>query len=452
MGKALTQAGSGQKDSLPLVVMAASAVLSLFMNKVVAASILLPVATHAAQRRSVPLYKIMMPLAFATSLGGMATLLNTGNLVVSETLTEQGIAGYRLLEFFPVGLPVALIGIGCIWLLMRRFTPQSGTNEDPSAHSLTEKLVNSYQLGERVNFIQIPGSSALAGSTLAQSQIGEKYLLTILAIQRKNQTLLAPAGNELLAAGDRLLVVGREDQVLRLAEMGILIEKIPNKLDDLLSGGNGFFEIVPSIRSEVLGQTLKQIRFRERYGATVVAVWNGGRSVRTDQGNIPMPPGCALLVYGPYSAVRKLRNDPGFMVTQAPFDPETPSRPDRAPLAVAIILGSLVLPAFQVMPVSQAMLAGALLMALTGCIKMQEAYQAVDWRTIFLIAGMSSISLAMTKTGAASLISQYMIEWLAPYGPLALAAALMLATMLFTQVVSGQVAAFFLAPIAISAA
>jgi di/tricarboxylate transporter len=452
MGKALTLAGSGRKESFPLVVMAVSASLSLFMNKVVAASILLPVSTHAAQRRSMPLYKIMMPLAFATSLGGMATLLNTGNLVVSETLSEQGYASYGLLEFFPVGLPIALIGMVCIWLLMRRFTPLVGTSENPSAHSLTEKLVNSYQLGERVSFIRIPLSSALVGLTLAQSQIGEKYLLPVLAIQRKNQTLLSPASCERLEACDRLTVVGRDEQVQKLAETGIQIEIIPNKLDALLSGGNGFFEVVPSIRSEVLGQTLKQIRFRERYGATVVAVWNGGRSVRTDQGSIPLPPGCALLVYGPYSAVRKLRNDPDFMVTQAPFDPETPSRPERAPIAIAIILGSLVLPAFQVMPVPQSMLAGALLMALTGCIKMQEAYQAVDWRTIFLIAGMSSISLAMTKTGAAALISQYMIVWLAPYGPLALAAALMLATMLFTQVVSGQVAAFFLAPIAISAA
>ena len=452
MGKILTLAGAGHKDSLPMMVMAVSAGLSLFMNKVVAASILLPVATHAAQRRSIPLYKVMMPLAFATSLGGMATLLNTGNLVVSETLNAQGIASYGLLEFFPVGLPVALIGIGCIWLLLRQFTPQVGSHERPSAHSLTEKLINSYQLGERVNFVHIPPSSLLAGLTLAQSQIGEKYLLTVLAIHRKTQTLPAPESTELLAADDQLMVVGRKEQVQQLTELGVQIEKAPTQLDDLLSGGNGFFEVVPSIRSAVLGQTLKQIHFRERFGATVVAVWNGGRSVRTDQSSIPLPPGCALLVYGPYSAVHKLQNDPDFMITQAPFDPETPSCSSRAPLAIAIILAALVASALQVMPVAQAMFAGALLMALTGCIKMQEAYQAVDWRTIFLIAGMSSISLAMTKTGAAGLISQWMIDWLAPYGPLALAAAMMLATMLFTQVVSGQVAAFFLAPIAISAA
>jgi di/tricarboxylate transporter len=382
----------------------------------------------------------------------MATLLNTGNLVVSETLNAQGYAGYGLLEFFPVGLPVALIGIGCIWLLLHRFAPQAGVHEHTSAHSLSEKLVNTYQLEERISFINIPSSSSLAGLTLAQSQMGEKFLLSVISIQRKNQTLLAPASTEMLAAGDRLLVVGRKAQVLQLAESGVLIENAISQMDDLLSGGNGFFEIVPSIRSEALGHTLKQIHFRERYGATVVAVWNGGRSVRTNQSSIPLPPGCALLAYGPYQAVQKLQNDPDFTVTQAPFDPETPTRPGRAPLAIAIILAALVVSALQFMPVPQAMLAGALLMALTGCIKMQEAYQAVDWRTIFLIAGMSTISLAMTKTGAAALISQFLIGGLAPYGPLALAAALMLATMLFTQVVSGQVAAFFLAPIAISAA
>ena len=452
MGKILTLAGTDHKDSLPLMVMSLSASLSLIMNKVVAASIVLPVATHAAQRRSIPLYRVMMPLAFATSLGGMATLLNTGNLVVSETLTAQGFAGYGLLEFLPVGLPIAVIGIFCILLFIRRFTPLVRANELPSAHSLTEKLINSYQLGERVNFVHIPLSSALEGLTLEQSQIGEKYFLNVLAIYRKNQILLSPTCSELLSGGDQLMVVGREEQVQKLTETGVLIEKLPNQMDNLLSGGYGFFEVVPSMRSAVLGQTLKRIHFRERYGATVVAVWNGGRSVRTQQSSVPLPPGCALLVYGPYSSVRKLQSDPDFMVTQAPFDLETPSRPGRAPLAIVIILASLVISALQWMPVSQAMFAGALLTALTGCIKMQEAYQAVDWRTIFLIAGMSSISLAMTKTGAAGLISQWMIDWLAPYGPLALAAALMLATMLFTQVVSGQVAAFFLAPIAISAA
>jgi len=452
MGQLLTQVGGGRKEAVLLVVMAISAGLSLIMNKVVAASILLPVATHAAQRRSIPLYKIMMPLAFATSLGGMATLLNTGNLVVSETLSAQGIKGYGLLEFFPVGMPVAIIGILCIWLLISRFKPLLGSSESPSARSLTEKLVNTYQLGERVNIVHVPSHSALVGLTLTQSRIGEKYLLSVLSIQRKTQTLLAPSGSERLAAFDRLMVVGREDQVQLLCELGVQIEKDPPQLDDLLNGGNGFFEIVPSIRSEVLGQTLKQVHFRERYGATVVAVWNGGRSVRTDQGSIPLPPGCALLAYGPHSAVRKLQDDPDFLVTQAPFEPEIPSRLSRAPLAIAIILAALVVSALQVMPVGQAMFAGALLIALTGCIKMQEAYQAVDWRTIFLIAGMSSISLAMTKTGAAAMISQVMIEWLAPYGPVALAGALMLATMLFTQVVSGQVAAFFWAPIAISAA
>ena len=209
MSRFLSQAGTGHQDSLPLIVMSVGAGLSLFMNKVVAASLVLPVASHAAQRRSVPLYKVMMPLAFATSLGGMATLLNTGNLVVSYILNSQGYKGFGLLEFLPVGLPVALIGIVCILLLLRHYTPRAGINERPSAHSLKDKLITSYELGERINYIQIPVSSTIAGKTLKESRIGEKYLLTVLSIHGKEQIRLAPAGCERIAPGDHLIVVGR---------------------------------------------------------------------------------------------------------------------------------------------------------------------------------------------------------------------------------------------------
>lgn len=452
MGKVLTLAATGRKDTFPLVVMAVSSSLSLFMNKVVAAAILLPVTTHAAKSRSTPLFKVMMPLAFATSLGGMATLLNTGNLVVSETLSAQGFASYGLLEFIPVGMPVAIIGIFCIWLLLKLFTPQVKSFDQMSTQSLTEKLTTSYQIGKEVNIIHIPNSSTLAGKSLAESELGDKYAITVLAIQRKKKILLVPAANELLFSGDRLIVSGGGSLPEHLMEMDIHNENNSKQLEDLIHEGNSFFEIIPSIRSNALGQSLKQIHFRERFGASVVTIWDEGHSFWSNLGNIPLHPGCALLVYGPNNSIYKLKTDPDFMVTQAPFDSETPERPGRALLAIVIILSAMVISALQIMPVSLAMFAGALLMTLTGCINIQEAYQAVDWRTIFLIAGMSSISVAMTKTGAAELISNLIIDLLAPFGHLALAGTFMFLTMLFTQVVSGQVAAFFLAPVAISAA
>jgi len=453
MSKLLTRIGSRGERQLVWLVMILSAGLSLIMNKIVAAAVLLPAATEASTRARVSLSRVMMPLAFATSLGGMMTLLNTGNLVVSAALKQEGLPGYDLLDFVIVGLPVAILGIIATAFLSRHVlgVPASGMSTQGET-GLSEKLAEWYELGARLNQVRIPEESPLVHKTLLQSHIGERLGLSVLGITRNHRVIWGPTANEMIQAGDRLIVVGHPDRVKQLEWWGTQLESEYKFDRDTLVENGSLYEVILSPRSLAIGRTLKELHFRERFGATVFALWHGGRSIRTDQSLLRLQYGDSMLVYGPVQSIKRLQHDLDFIVLHSSIDSERPVRADRAALAMVITAAALGLSAFDILPVAEAMLVGAMAMVLTGCLKMEEAYRAVDWRAIFLIAGMSSVSTAMIKTGAADLLGKMLVGQVASYGPWMVAMSLLVVTMLITQIISGQVAAFFLAPIAIAAA
>ncbi len=441
------------EQRLVLLVMLMSAGLSLVMNKIVAAALLLPAATEASYRARVPSSQVLLPLAFATSLGGMATVLNTGNLVVSAALQEQGLIGYELLDLAPVGLPLAALGIAFIALFgWHLLGPRPDSPSHRSALPLSQRLVDWFELGERLNTVRVPTESCLVSRNLEHSQIGKRYGLSVLAILRNHHAIPAPLPSEILRAEDRLIVVGRQERVQQMTELGVCVELGEQYDPDLPAEGASLFEVIPSPRSLAVGHTLKELQFRSRYGATVLALWHGNRSVRTDQADLPLQHGDSMLAYGPDRAIARLQDDPDFLVLRAPSDAERSVRSRQAGLALIITAAALLISAMNWLPIHEAMLIGAVAMVLSGCLKMEEAYRAVDWRAVFLIAGMASVSTAMLKTGAADLIGGMLVNQLVAWGPLAIGMSLLLMTMLISQVISGQVAAFFLAPIAIGAA
>ncbi len=203
-------------------------------------------------------------------------------------------------------------------------------------------------------------------------------------------------------------------------------------------------------RSRAVDKTLSELHFREKFGLTAVALWRAGRSIRTDLGKLPLQFGDALLVHGPRDRIHVLQEEVDFIVLQQGDDPLI--HPHRAVWAVAITAIALALAATNIVPIAEAAMAGALAMVLTGCLTMDEAYQSIEWRAIFLIAGMLPVSIAMDRTGAAAYIGQVLVGALAPWGPLALMAGIFVLATLLTQLMPGQVTALVLAPIAISAA
>ena len=451
VGRALQGLAGDRPGLLLLLTMLAGAGFSLVMNNIAAAAVLLPATTEAARRAGVSPSKLLLPLAFGTILGGTATLLSTSNIVVSSVLADRGLAPFGLLEFAPVGLPLVAVGVLYMLLVGRRIlVASSPSDEVDRIQRLRQELTEVYALEERLAEVRVSFRSALAGQSIAASRIGERLGLSVLAVHGEGgRVTMAPPPEQVLRPGDTLLVAGKPDRVRKLAGLGAEVLDAPSWNDDLSDGQVALLEVVVAPRSHAAGRTLKELHFREKYGLSVVALWRGGRSYRTDVGDIRLQFGDALLIHGARTRVAVLQGDPDFLVLGGPG---IPLRTQKGWVAVLITVLTLAAAASGLLPVAVAMMVGALCMVLTGCLAMDEAYRSVEWRAVFLLAGMLPVGIALDRSGASDWLGQVLVQTLAGAQPLVLVAVLFLLGTALTQVVSGQVAAVILAPVAVAAA
>jgi di/tricarboxylate transporter len=431
------------------VFMLAGALLSLLMNNIAAGAVLLPAAVDVARRTRVPPSRVLMPLAFGTLLGGMATLFTTANIIISGSLQAQGQRGLTMLDFLLTGGPLLLAGTLYMLLIGRRMLPrrESAVREAVALPDLAE----TYQLAERLWEVRVQPDSALVNQRLADSVIGARLGATVLGVWHGREAKIPPAPSEVIEANDILLVLGREERVRQLSSQGTTIGRNTTPRDRRLGLPVRLTEVLIAPRSPAIGQTLKELRFRGKFGLTAVALWRAGRSYRTDVGDFALQAGDALLMVGPPDAIRELAAEPGFIVLDR-GETGTHHMSARAPLAALITAGVLLASALGFIPTAEAMLTGAALLVLFGCIGMEEAYRAIEWRVVVLIAGMLPIGTALTATGLATQIGNVFTTTLASSGPLALVVGLFVFTVALTQFVGGQVAALIVGPIAVSTA
>ncbi len=309
-----------------------------------------------------------------------------------------------------------------------------------------------YRLEEVLMAVRVPELSSLAGKTLVQSRLGDAFHLGVLGIIRDGTTNLAPGPDAKLEAGDTLLMKGTPEDLEALEALQSLeIEgEPPPGLAQLESEDIGLVEAVLSPYSALPGRTLRQIHFRDRYGLTVLAIWRQGRPYRTDLRDMTLELGDAILLYGPRQKLKVLGTDRDFLVLTE--EAQEPPRRNKAPVAVGIMAIVLVPVILGWLPISIAALAGVVLMVLTGCLTMGEAYRSIEWKAIFLIAGMLPLGIAMERTGAASYLAEGMVRLVGGFGPLAVMAGLFLLAALASQVMPNPAVAVLLAPIAMNTA
>lgn len=443
----------GGKSERRLIVLftGTAALLSLIMNNLAAGALLLPSAMDTSRRSGIRPSKLLMPLAYGTLLGGAATYFTTANIIVSGLLTTANPpqAPLGLLDFTPTGGVMALAGITFIALFAVRLLPDRVLLTQVLPRPTGSELENAYHLTERLWEARVQPGSPLTGKTLQQASIGEQLGLAIVAIWHGRQAILAPAPDQVISPDDILLIAGREERVSQLSRQGLKIGREPGN-GSISARGVSLIEVLPAPHSNVEGHTLKEIEFRKKYGLTAVALWRNGQSYRTDVANFKLQLGDSFLMVGARDKLRRLKADPNFIV----LEPDTSDLPiDRNKVALAVGVTAVAVVASVIgVPVYLAMLGAALIAVLSGLLSMEEAYRTIEWQAIFLIAGMYSVSIAMTQTGLADLIGQGLIGLVAPFGALGLAAACFLMTALLTQVMGGQVTALVTGPIAISAA
>jgi di/tricarboxylate transporter len=451
VGDLLIRIAGTSEQRLVVTVMLAGAFLSLFMNNIAAAAVLLPAVSGAAKRSGVNPTRLLMPLAFGTILGGMATLLTTANIVVSSLLRDRGLPGFGLLDFAPLGLPIVVAGIAYMALWGRRLLPARSPAELFEDMQRQEaNLAEIYHLGETLSRAGVPAGSRLAGQTLAGSGLRETYGVNVLAIEREGRILRAPSADLELRAEDVLLLTGE------IAGSGTDsdLDPLPPRHwreRDLESRSVVLVEAVLAPRSDLIGRTLHETRFRDRYGMSVLALWRAGRSLRTGLTDLPLQLGDGLLLQGERGRLPVLRAEPDLIVLDRGADEPPPSR-RRGWLALTIMISTLALATVSHLGIGEVMLGGALVMILSGALAMDDAYKAIEWRSIFLVAGMLPLGTAMTKTGAADLITHGLLAVLGGWGPLAILAGLIVLAILLTQAMNGAAVAAVMAPIAIQAA
>ncbi|MDP6435753.1 MAG: SLC13 family permease [Gammaproteobacteria bacterium] len=314
-----------------------------------------------------------------------------------------------------------------------------------------EQLTEVYRLQESVFVIRIPRNSELGGKSLAQSRIGDAFDFRLLATFRENTLQLMPEPDELLLGGDLLLMQGRPedlDELRGLQELEIGSAVSP-QLSTYESDRLALLEATLDPQSKLAGSTIADINFREKYGLELVAIWRSGRAIRSDLGQLKLEFGDALLLLGPRNKLRVFSNETDF-ITMTPLAKATPDT-RLAPLAGLIMLAVVVSVLTGLFPIAIAAIMGATAMVITGCLNMEEAYRAIDWRAVFLIAGMLPLGIAMQDTGAAAFVAGEVMSLLGDMGPWPVIAGLYLLTAIATMIVPTAALVVLMSPIVLSA-
>lgn len=631
----LRLAGTGEIQ-LIAVIMLTAAVLSAFMNNVGVAALLLPVVMDIARRIHLPPSKLLMPLAFGSLLGGQTTMIATPpNILISDVLRDYGLRPFGIFDYTPVGLAVMISGVACTALVGRHLLPKRDIVKEFSTSDQTD-LGKFYSLQERLFAVRLPINSVLAGRSLAESRLGSALGLNVVAIIRNGHTELSPDPGTLLYANDRLLVEGEHDQlaelrgrrnllvssdrpaveklisdqvalgevklhphssfvgqtlrqldfrnrfgvnvlamlrdgvprrtnvksrrlepgdtllihgpapeldavrdvpdfdsfryvsdvqatityrlqerltalcipqesmlvgrtladsrlgdafgltVLCITRNGItklmpgpeeplkvndtilvkgkpeallalrglqdleIDDYIPPDVGELESDRVGMMEVVLSPHTTLAGQTLRQIHFREKYGLSVIAIWREGRAYHANLRDMALRFGDALLLYGPRERLSVLGSEADFLVLTE--EVQVVQHPEKA-LPALLVMAAVLLPVILGwLPIAITAVAGAALMILIGCLTMEEAYRVIEWKAVFLIAGMLPLGVAMEQTGAARFLAEGMVGLVGGLGPLVVVASLFILTTLASQVMPNAAVAVLLAPIALNTA
>ncbi len=428
-------------NRLLFLVMSVAGSLAAFLNDTVITSLLVPPVMTLAKRANISPSKLLLPLAYAAILGGTCTLIGTStNIAVNGFLKNAGLRPIQLFEMTPIGLAMIAAGILYMMLIGKRLLPNYPAESPPPEYTLREYLSE----------IIVTEDSHMIGQLIRESDL-VKLKFQILAIIRNGEKL-SPDDSVFIHAQDILIIRGKLDELIRVKETAGIDIKQETELTDLeLEGENiKIAEVLINPRSHLIGATLRDLDFRQRFGVIVLAIFRHGLSPRDKLENVRLRMGDILLLQGNREQIAALRQQPEMSI----LEEVTPAlyRRQKGLLAAGFFLGAIVIAAFGWLPLSVCFLSAAVLTILTRCIRIEEAYDFIDWRLLVLIGGMTAFGVAMEKTSAADWLARGIVHTLEPLGPQAILTGFFLITILLTQPMSNAAAALVVLPIALNTA
>lgn len=428
--------------------------LSAFVQNVGVMALFLPVVSRVAVRSGIPLARLLIPVGFCVILGGTITLVGNSPLILLNELLMQSslqVAPFALFSIAPVG--VALLGSGVLLFMLAGpyLLPMETPGRGPTNTRALAYFQRVYGLDASVQEVVVPPGSALVGHTIRDVQ--ETCQIRIIATHHQGRTRIATPVTVVLEAPSVLAVIGETERVEQFAlHYDLRVRKSTQTFfEALLPMRAGIAELVIPPDSELIGRTIREIRMRETHGLTLLTIHRAGQSLHDHLPETPLQSGDTLVCHTRWRSLRRLERDSDFVVVTTEY-PKDEERPHKVFSALGFFLLALGLALFTEVRLGVAMLAGGIGMVLSGVLSMDEAYTAVSWRTVFLLAGLMPLGLAMQTSGAAAWITAQtlvVVEWLPALGVQIVLALLASA---FSLLISNVGATILLVPIAMNIA
>ncbi len=428
-----------------ITVMVSVAFFSAFINNTPVVAVFIPILLGVAREIKASASKLLMPMSFASMFGGVCTLIGTStNILVSSIAEERGQPAFSMFEIAPLGLIMFTVGMIYMLLIGIRLIPDRRHEGD---------LIESFDLQEYITEVVLLENAPSVGHSIKDAPIVRELDLAIIDIQRGDEVISVPSPDFVLREGDVLRVRCDLEKFNKLQERtGVLFKSQFKWHDsDVETTDAKLVEVVVVFNSRLVGKSLAELQFRETFGAIVLALRHRGKLMRDKIADTKLSAGDTLLLEVKSERINQLRQDPSFVIISD--SDQVVYRRSRLIPALMIVAGVIVTATLGIAPIVVSSVIGAILLILVGCIKMEEVYQAIEWRIIFLLAGVLTLEAAMENSGAAPLISSTIISVVSSWGGLvALLSAFYLMTFVFTEMMSNNATAALLTPIAIATA
>ncbi|MBL9157093.1 MAG: SLC13 family permease [Verrucomicrobiales bacterium] len=436
---------AGKSEMKALLLLAAIVIpLSAFLNNTPIVVVFLPVLLGFARASGLKASRLLIPLSFFSILGGTVTLIGTStNILVSGVAVEQGQPPFTIFEISKMGLIYALIGGAYLLFFGKKLLPDRDT---------LSSLLSTEDTRSFYTHAVILENSTLVGKAVAETALGKSRSIRIFEVIREGHRIDDTPIDELVLRPDDLLVLTAPSRgIAAIQEMnGLDFGSESHSETPTNPASLKLVEAIVGPQSDFIGQTIRELGFRRRYGVRAAAVHRRGTNLTENFLDVPLRFGDTVIFEGPEQNLAKMQEDDDFLSLNETR--EKPFRRDKAPIAIGAILVVVLLSAFDIMPISLASLVAATVVVLTRCLDPKEVYHSVEWSILFIIFGMLGLGKAMETTGAAALIVGASTDVLKSLGPLAVLAAIYLIASIVTEVVTNNAVAILLTPIAIGIA
>ncbi len=428
------------------------AVISSFMQNIGAAALFLPAIQRVSKTLKIPISRLLMPIGFSAILGGTITLVGSSPLILlNDLLVPFNLKPFGLFDVAPIGLALVASGILCFVFLGRFILPQDTTDTgDEKTDAVSEEIME--DIGQ-VYEIHTPDDFTHYREPITVEDLRRRYMLNVIALtEPPDVKVISPGIDVEIRSNIDLVVFGTKKNVTRMAENeGITIKEQPEVFkNEIAESGSGIVEAVVAPRSSLAGKTLSQVNLQDRFRVTPLAVLRHNETYRAEIGNLILAVGDIVLLHGTWPRLKFLQEEKSLLFT-TPVDVDI-MRPEKAVFAAGWLSLALIMIMIFKIQLSVCLMTGALGMIITRVLSIDEAYESVDWRTIFLLAGLIPLGIATEKTGTAAWIAHESLRLIGDVQPILLFTVIAVLSTIFTLVISNVGATVLLVPLVVNMA